>query len=312
MILCVTPNIALDRTLIVPRFVGGDVHRASQTILAAGGKGFNVARAINLLGGSAQVSGLRGGLTGRLVMELAIAEGLNCHLLPVKMQTRTCTIIVSQDKQPATVINEEGGVNSAEWQQFIAQVAEASTHADIVAVSGSVPLGSAENAPADLIYAAKQQGKPVWVDTSKQALHHSIAAQPDGIKINQNELAILVGHELNSVAETQKAAQRLLLRGIKQIIITMGAKGALFVSADLALFASAPSIPIISAVGSGDSFFAAWLLAQVRQLPIELSLVQAIAAGTANAQNSTAANFSLTTYQQLIPLVQISTLPTNC
>ena len=105
MILCVTPNPALDHTLTVQHMKPGEVMRASNTRLTAGGKGVNVARAIRTLGGEALCLGFLGGQTGELLATLAQQEGLNTRWTWINAETRTCIIVLSGDSGEATVIN---------------------------------------------------------------------------------------------------------------------------------------------------------------------------------------------------------------
>src|SRR3954447_16596107 len=105
MILCVTPNTALARTLIVPRLRPCAVHGAQQVLAAAGGKGVNVARAARTLGAAARCLGPLGGSTGRMVAELAAREGLDGAWTWIAGETRTCTIVVDLAGGDATVIN---------------------------------------------------------------------------------------------------------------------------------------------------------------------------------------------------------------
>ncbi|MBK9207423.1 MAG: hypothetical protein IPL71_03590 [Anaerolineales bacterium] len=119
----------------------GEVHRAQKTLMAAGGKGLNVARTIYALGGSPFCMGLLGGHTGNLLAELAEREGLSAYWTRMKSETRTCVILVENDKD-ATVINERGaGVCADECQNFLRDVWTQADHAERVCISGSLPLG---------------------------------------------------------------------------------------------------------------------------------------------------------------------------
>ena len=104
MIICITPNPAIDRTIILPKLVPGEVHRAEQSIVAAGGKGLNVARAIRTLGGESLCMGFAGGHSGHLLADLAQNEGLSFSWTWIDSETRTCIILASQDTD-ATLIN---------------------------------------------------------------------------------------------------------------------------------------------------------------------------------------------------------------
>src|SRR2546427_12993873 len=116
MIVCVTPNPALDHTLTVERVIAGEVMRATHSRLTAGGKGLNVARAVRTLGGDPLCTGFLGGNSGKLLAMLAKSEGLNADWTWVNGDTRTCVILVSADGCDATVINEPGPhVTTSDW-----------------------------------------------------------------------------------------------------------------------------------------------------------------------------------------------------
>src|SRR5512141_1963084 len=118
MILCITPNPAIDRTLLLPKLDLGKVHRAQEVIVVAGGKGLNVARAIQTLGGQPFCMGFAGGHVGRLLADLAQEEGLSASWTWTNAETRTCTILVSGNRD-ATVINEPGQpISASDWQQL--------------------------------------------------------------------------------------------------------------------------------------------------------------------------------------------------
>jgi fructose-1-phosphate kinase PfkB-like protein len=141
MILCVTPNPAIDRTLLVDALRVGEVHRAKKSLAVAGGKGLNVARTIQALGGEPLCMGLIGGHTGNLLAELAEHEGLSTHWTRMKNETRTCVILV-EDGRDATVINERGAeVSVEECETFIQDVWRQSERVQLVCVSESLPPG---------------------------------------------------------------------------------------------------------------------------------------------------------------------------
>ena len=107
MILCITPNPAIDRTMYIDSLTPGEVHRAEKTLAAAGGKGLNAARTILALGGAPLCMGLVGGQTGNLLAELAKREGLSTYWTHTKNETRTCIILVERGRD-ATLVNDHG------------------------------------------------------------------------------------------------------------------------------------------------------------------------------------------------------------
>jgi len=142
MILCINPNPAIDRTIILPSPVFGGVHRAEQIIVAAGGKGLHVARAIRTLGGESLCMGFAGGHAGHLLADLSQGAGLNFSWTWTNSETRTCTILVSQNGD-ATVINEPGTpVSKSDWKRLQEDVHKNISSADWVCLSGSLPPNS--------------------------------------------------------------------------------------------------------------------------------------------------------------------------
>src|SRR5688500_20147807 len=142
MILCITPNPAIDRTLILSSLALGNVHRAEKVIVAAGGKGLNVARAIRTLGGEALCMGFAGGHTGHLLADLAQEEGLHFSWTWINSETRTCIILVSHYGD-ATVINEPGmPVSKSDWKRLQRDVRKHVSSAGLVCLSGSLPPNS--------------------------------------------------------------------------------------------------------------------------------------------------------------------------
>lgn len=304
MIICVTPNVAVDRTYVVPTVQLGAVLRSQQTIVAAGGKGLNVARVAATLGEETLVMGILGGRSGALVAELAAKEELPARWSWADGETRNCAILVGEDDSPETVINDRGGqVRTAEWLQFLQDIVDAArgefagaesdtaaptpplphTPATAICICGSLPPGAPPYAPADLIEALAATETPVWIDASGIALAHAIDARPIGIKINSDEAGQLLGRTLTYIDDIHDAAHTLRQKDIDSVIITLGARGAVLHSEQGEYHLRAPVVESVSAVGSGDAFLAGFLVAKARHQPDQTALAWGIAAGAANA-----------------------------
>jgi 1-phosphofructokinase family hexose kinase len=288
-ILCVTPNVAIDRTLSVSGFAAGGVWRAQAARAAAGGKGLNVARALLGLGRSMCCAGLLGGAAGRQVAALADAEGLPARWTWIEGETRTSVIVVG-DGGETTVINEPGPMLSErEWGRFIVDVADAASEAATVCISGSLPPGSPTGGLARLIAAAAGAGdRPLWLDTSGAALAEAVAAAPPGIKINAEEAGALLGRRVRDPAEALTAARDIRRRRSDRVAITMGAEGAVLASGGGDWYASAPRIDAVNPVGSGDCFLAGLVAGLADGRGEAEALRLATACGAANAMTSRA------------------------
>ena len=305
-IICVTPNVALDRTLVVPDFALGHISRIRRGIAVPGGKGLNVVRAMRILGGAPLAMGLLGGHTGRMVAALAADEGYPAEWTWHEGETRTCTIIAPPDGN-STVINESGQIEESDWMQLaddICRVAEVEG-VKRVCFCGSLPLGAPENAPQDAIRRLKAMGRQVWVDSSGAALKNAIAAKPYAIKVNQDELAAAMGGGEDALA----MGRRLVGAGVDLAVISLGAAGALLVGSDVAVRARPPSIQAVDPIASGDSLHAGLLTALAGGADLVEALRAGVAAGTVNALYAGGAQFSYTHYLEILRDTRVTILP---
>ena len=284
MILCVTPNPALDHTMTVPGLRLGEVARATRSFTAAGGKGLNVARVVRTLGGAAQCAGLLGGQSGRRLAELAELEGLPAAWTWFAGETRTSVILLDPQGGDATVVNEPGpAVTADDWSRLTIDVLRAAEGGDYVCLSGSLPPGSTPQLFAELLRSLVAAGRRVWVDTSAAALAAALAVDSVGVKVNGAEAGAIVGHPVEHPTAALAAARELQQGSSRPSILTLGSRGAVMVGAAGGWHAQPPPLQIVSSVGSGDAFFAGLLVGLARGLSEPEALRQAVAAGAANA-----------------------------
>ncbi len=287
MLLTVTSNPTIDRTLHVSHLSVGEVHRASAVHLAAGGKGMNVTRAARTLGCPVLATGPLAGHAGRLMADLAVAEGIPAewYWLP-SGETRTC-LLINHDGHDTTVINEPGeSVAAGAWTGFAAHVQTLAVQAQAVAFSGSLPPGVEPSALGELARAVVAPERAVYLDTSGAALE-AILTRPTGlvIKINRAELAAGLGvtdYDF-SLEKILAAGQTLLERGAALVVITSGGEGALAISPEGCWQAQAPQVKVVSTVGSGDSMLAGLAIARLWGKNVAEALAYGVACGTANA-----------------------------
>lgn len=283
MILCVTPNPAIDRTLHVNSLHVGEVHRADKTLTAAGGKGLNVARTINALGGESVCMGLIGGHAGNLLEELAEHEGLSAHWTRVKNETRTCIILV-EDGKDATVINDRGvDVSTGECETFVHTVWQQAEHHKLICISGSLPPGFSLDIFEVLLKGLAKQGKSVWVDTSGEVLKTALKLHGVNIKVNAAELSEALGIEISNSDQAIHASRQLLKNGISSVVVTLGKAGAVLVDPSGTWTAYPPAIKVVSSVGSGDAFLGGLAFALDLGHPPAVALQHGTTAGAANA-----------------------------
>ncbi|MEM7034458.1 MAG: 1-phosphofructokinase family hexose kinase [Chloroflexota bacterium] len=308
MILIITPNPAVDRTLLLPTtFEVGGISRAKDTIVAAGGKGLNVARAIQILDETVVCGGLVGGFSGQHLVAMAQQEGFGSCWTEIEPHTRTCFIVINPNGADATVFNEPGPVISeTDWANLKADVVREAHKADLVCLCGSLPLGTLSEAPADLIKDVRELGVPIWVDSSKLALEKALEGRPTGIKINGDEAADVLQRTVADISSAFDAALEIYRMGIPNVILTLGGDGAVMVNAEGQWWAKHPPVEVVSTVGSGDTFLAGLVTGLVANLtPVE-AVKRGVAAGTANALCPGGGAFDLVDFEQLLACVEVA------
>ncbi len=306
MILCITPNTALDRTLVVPNFSAGAVYRVQRVVLLAGGKGLNVARALKIFGTQTICAGFIAGQSGQLFADLAVQDGLEGVWTRVDGETRTCVSIADPNSGETTVLNEQGSpVTADDWDHLQRDVLELAAKPQYVCITGSLPRDSLLENYIDLIRVLQSKGHKVWVDTSGAALRAAITALPTGIKINHLEAAEVLESDIPDVQAAAHAARTIQSMGIESVIITMGKAGAVFADKTGIYHAVSPQIEAVSTVGSGDVFCAGLLNALSRGAVHAEALRQAVTAGAANTLTIGAGYFEMSDFERLLQQTSI-------
>ena len=302
MLLCITPNPAIDRTLTVPNLQLDGVNRASECRVAAGGKGVNVARAARTLGSPVCCAGFAGGGHGALLAALLEGEALPGAWTAIAGETRTCTILIDPEHGHNTVVNEPGpAVTGNEWDELLHECRQLGANAGAVCVSGSLPPGSPLTRYHDLLELLHPADRPVWVDIAGAPL--GVAARMPGLrlKVNGDEAAVLAGQPLPTMDAIAGFARAQVERGAAVCVITLGGDGALLAAPTGVWLARPPAIRRTNAVASGDSFLAGLMAAQLRGLALPEALAWATAAGAANAAFGGGAAFSRSQFESLLP-----------
>lgn len=259
MILTLTLNPSLDRTIEVPELVRGALVRASATRLDPGGKGVNVARALaaHKLPTCAVVP--RGGPEGRQLTELLCEEGIDVCAVPVTAHTRSNVSLVEPDGS-VTKINEPGGELAADdLERIVGAVLDTAVTADWVVVSGSLPPGVPDTFYRDLGARLTERDIRLAVDTSGPALTAALGACPALVKPNREELAEVVGFRIGTLGDAVRAATAMRAAGAGTVLASLGADGAVLVDEQGVRYGESPVDRGRSAVGAGDAMLAGYL-----------------------------------------------------
>ncbi|EHJ92150.1 1-phosphofructokinase [Vreelandella boliviensis] len=261
-VLCITLNPALDLAFNLDTLVLGSVNRPTSAQLDAAGKGVNVARVLAGLGHDVTVSGFLGA-DNDAPFQLAFAKyALTDAFVRVPGETRINAKIAEQSGR-VTDINGPGMPIDAEHLQALTHKLDAeltsATPPQAIVLAGSLPPGLSLDDFSQLLSHLNTSVVPLWVDTSGPALNTAIATHPAGVKPNENELAEWAGEDMTSSDTRLNAAKRLHQSGIANALISAGAEGVLWVSAQGAWHATPPKVTATNTVCAGDTFVAGML-----------------------------------------------------
>ncbi|MFL5322708.1 MAG: 1-phosphofructokinase family hexose kinase [Microvirga sp.] len=269
MILCVAANPSIDRLFAVDRFTPGGIHRPTEFVQVAGGKGLNVARAAAQLGGDVRAAALLGGHAGHWIAEQLAAEGVELHAAWAEAETRS-SLSVAGAREGLTEFYEHGfPVSPGEWDTFAAMVARLAANSSWMTLSGSLPPGAPAEGYLELIPRTR---------TALDSRAPGVDARPAVVKLNEAEA------EAGAGADGPLAAARALhARSGGAAIVTRGREGAVLVRPDGEAMAGRVDAEGAYPVGSGDAFLAGLVVALDRGADWADALRAALGAGAANA-----------------------------
>ncbi|MGE5607296.1 MAG: 1-phosphofructokinase [Bacteroidota bacterium] len=313
MIITITLNPAVDKTVEIADFQVGTVNRVSAVRYDAGGKGINVSKVIQSLGGNSKAVGILGGNSGNFIKEFLEHNGIENDFLFIKGETRTNLKIVDYIKKTNTDINEPGPEVSHEDMAILKQrVINNLAQKSVVVFSGSVPVNVDKGIYGRWFSAAQQQGAITVLDADGELLRHGIAAGPFLVKPNIHELESFFGTEIGDVGEAERLARSLIHDyGIEQVVVSLGEKGAIFLNEQCSVLAHGINVEVKSTVGAGDSMVAALAYSLEQGYDFEQAIRLAVAAGTANVMTSGSQAAEYRTIIELEKLVTTECIYTN-
>ncbi|MFI9557964.1 1-phosphofructokinase [Nonomuraea endophytica] len=259
MILTLTLNPSLDRTIEVGELTRGAVIRAGAARLDPGGKGVNVSRALLANGVVSCAVVPFGGDEGRRLIHLLADEGLEMVMVPVRGATRS-NVALAEPDGTVTKINEPGTALSADELDTVAEAVLSAAHsADWVVASGSLPPSVPQDVYAVLCRRFTGAGIHVAVDTSGPALMAAVAAGPALVKPNRDELADVTGRPITTLGDAVEAAEKLRAAGARSVLASLGAAGAVLVAEHGVWYGDCRVEEPRSTVGAGDAMLAGFL-----------------------------------------------------
>jgi len=289
MIVTVTLNAAIDKTLAVPNVRLGRRHRSTEQRTMAGGKGVNVARALKLLDQPVIAMGLAGGPTGTRISEQLTEEAVLSDFTRIRDESRTSTAVIDPTSGEQTEINEQGPeVTEAEFSLFRDKLLYVTRGADVCVFAGSLPRGIDNNAYASLITELAGLGVTTVVDAEGDPMQLALRAGPDLVSPNADEAEGLVGHEFRDEDDHVNGLYELCELGAREAIITHdeGCYALVGRNQERRLFGvSVERLEPVSAIGAGDVLLAGYLAARYVGRDYEESLRFAVACGAESTQH---------------------------
>lgn len=283
MIYTVTLNPAVDKTVMIPDFRPGGVNRIRQMRVDAGGKGINVSKCLQSLGHASVVCGIFGGSSGESLLAMLRRQGLEVLPVFVTGENRTNLKIVDTQSHMNTDINEPGPtVDEAILTQLFQTIALRLQPGDTVILSGSLPVGAQPGLYRQWIGEFTRLGVRVILDADGEPMRQGVQAAPYLVKPNDLELSGLVGRALRSEAELIEAGRDLMRIGVREVLISRGGDGALYLTQEGGFRGDALKVPVLSTVGAGDSTVAAMAYGFEKGMTAPDRLRLAIAMGAAS------------------------------
>ena len=311
MIITVTLNAAIDRTVAVPNFRLGRRHRAVEQTSMAGGKGVNVARALKSLGQPVIATGVAGGPNGTRIIEQLTEEAILNDFVRIREESRMSTAVVDPTSGEQTEINERGPlVTDAELELFVDKLLYLAKGAEICVFSGSLPRGVESDVYARLVGELRKLGVTTVLDSEGDAMLLGTRAEPTIVSPNELEAEELVGHEFSDDQDRLTGLHEIAELGAGEVIMTR-ASGclALLGESERRLYrATLDPLEPISAVGSGDAFLAGYVAARYGAKPPEECVRFGVACGAESTQHFGAGVLDPREVERLVPDVRVESL----
>ncbi len=312
MIITVTLNAAIDKTLVVPNFRLGRRHRTVEQTTLPGGKGVNVARALKALGQPVIATGFTGGPTGTRIVEQLTEESILTDFVRIREESRTNTAVIDPTNNEQTEINERGpAVSEREVELFCDKLLYLAKGADLCVFAGSLPRGVEPAIYARLIREVRKEGVDTVVDTDGEPLRHAVRAEPSVVSPNVLEAEELVGHEFNDDEDRMIAVGEMVALGAREAIMTVpdGCFASVIADGARTLYrVRMEPLEPVATVGSGDAFLAGLVSARYAGKPPDECLRYGVACGAESTQRLGAGVIDARGVERVLPEVEVERL----
>lgn len=306
MVITVTLNPALDKTLTIDNFNLGIVNRAGSIRYDIGGKGINVSKVLKNFNIDSVCTGFLGGVWENYFQDELKKRKIDTRFVHIEGSTRTNTKVVDSINKVYTDINEAGpNITNEELAYFLEKFEALCSKGDIVVLSGGVSSSVPIDIYGRLIKLAKNKGAVTVLDADGELLKHGLMEKPDIIKPNIHELQKLMDFQKEDEDIVINAAKQLIETGIKKVLVSLGEKGAIYVTKNGVKSCEGLKVNVKSTVGAGDSMVAALVYSLINNLSDEETLAFANGCGAASVEMEGTEACSLEEVRKLVQKVKV-------
>ena len=282
MIYTVTFNPSLDYIVSVHDFKMGMTNRTYEEHMLPGGKGINVSIVLKALGFQNIALGFIAGFVGEEIKRRIKEFGIEPEF--IEIEKGTSRINLKLKSADGTEINGMGPEISKTKVQELLYKLDALEDGDVLVLAGSIPSSMSDDIYKEIIKIMEAKGITVVVDATSKLLLNVLPYHPFLIKPNHHELSEIFGITLSDKKEIATYAKKLQEQGARNVLVSMGGKGAVFVADDGNVYeAAAPEGTLVNSVGAGDSMVAGFLAGYLRTNSYEEAFRMGIATGSASA-----------------------------
>lgn len=267
MIITVTFNPCIDRTLAVNKFKVGSVNRTVSTRIDIGGKGINVSKTLSVLGTKSIVTGFLGSKDKEYYIKALESYDIDADFELFKGHTRVNTKIIDLNDDIQTDINESGvEITGTDKKNLFKKVMNYSKEGNIIVLSGSMPPNFNADDFRSFIISAKEKGAKIVVDSLGENLKSAVENKVFFIKPNLYEFEDFYGKSLKGKEDIADAVKEVVQSGVENVIVSMGGDGAIIGNKDEVYYSKVLNVPVKSTSGAGDSVVAGFLCGVVKGL----------------------------------------------
>lgn len=306
MIITITLNPAIDKTISISDFKVDHVNKIESQRIDPAGKGINVSKVIKALNGESIALGIIGGETGNEIKRYLNDAGIKSDFVNVDKKTRSNLKIVDYVNHTFTDINEQGAfVNEIKQKEIVNKILEYANKDNLLVLSGSTPGGFDKTIYKEIVEKAQAKGAKVILDASENLFLEGIKSAPYLIKPNVHELEVALNVSIENHSDIVRAARKIIELGVKLVVVSDGGNGSIFVTREEAFIAKGIKVEVKSTVGAGDSMVAAIAYGLDQKLELKDIMILASAVSTANVMTEGTQTGDLSIIESLKEKVRI-------